>query len=213
MNSNRRNHWVQILYPLFAYYVLYYITDSIALSCLGEKRGILALLAASLVTLGPVYLFYKRAPLVHAPLPDSRREWIMEGLYIAGIACLGLKINLIVMDMDLFAFSEGYERSSAILQGGGILLRALVLGGVVPLLEELLFRGVILGQLLLWLDRRQAILLSSVLFGILHFNVVQFLYAAVMGYLLGLLYEKTRHIWATWIAHGLCNLLVLFFIG
>ncbi|MBQ5430540.1 MAG: CPBP family intramembrane metalloprotease [Lachnospiraceae bacterium] len=213
MNPNRRNHWVQILYPLFAYYVLYYISDSIALSYVGEERGTLALFFASLVTLGPVYLFYKRAPILRLSYPATRRDWLLEGGYILGIACLGLKINLMVAGLDLLEYSSSYGKSAYILHTGGMFLRILVLGILIPLLEELLFRGVILGQLLNFCDIKWGIIISSVLFGILHFNVVQFLYAAVMGSLLGLLYAKTRHVWATWIAHGLCNLLVLFIIG
>jgi membrane protease YdiL (CAAX protease family) len=213
MNLHRRNRWVQVLYPLFAYYVLYYVSDEIALSYLGEGREMLALLFATVVTLGPIALLYHRALPSKEDIPKTRKEWLMEGLYILGIALLGLKINLFAQNLPLLEYSSGYGKASYVLSSGSIFLRILVLGILTPFLEELVFRGLILGQMLDWMDVKWAVVISSALFGILHFNVVQFLYATIMGVLLGALYVKTQKVWATWAAHGLCNLLVLFLIG
>ena len=96
---------------------------------------------------------------------------------------------------------------------------------VIPSLEELLYRGIICGQIEAWgsinsvlIDkpakpsvgyRVAAVLISALIFGALHFNVVQFLYACVMGCFLGVAYIRTHRLWVVMVAHGLTNLVVI----
>ena len=51
--------------------------------------------------------------------------------------------------------------------------------------------------------------LSAFLFGIMHFNVVQFLYGFVMGLALGYIYVRYRRLWIPMVAHGLVNFVVI----
>jgi hypothetical protein len=61
-----------------------------------------------------------------------------------------------------------------------------------PVLEEMLFRGVILRGFLALYPRWQAILGSAILFGMAHLNLYQFVVALVIGTLAGWLYERSR---------------------
>jgi membrane protease YdiL (CAAX protease family) len=75
---------------------------------------------------------------------------------------------------------------------------ALLVGGLlVPILEELLFRGVLLTGLLRNQRPWAAIGQSALLFGLIHFNPAQSVSAALLGLLLGWLYYRTRSL-------GLC---------
>ncbi len=56
---------------------------------------------------------------------------------------------------------------------------------VPPLIEELAFRGVILGGLLQVVDRRSAVIVSAVAFAILHLSIVSFPHLLLLGLLLG----------------------------
>lgn len=76
---------------------------------------------------------------------------------------------------------------------------------VPPICEELLFRGLVLGNLLPY-GRGVAIFGSALLFAAMHQNLSQFLYAAVAGVLLGVLYEQSRSIWPCTLLHMLNNL-------
>ena len=76
-----------------------------------------------------------------------------------------------------------------------------------PVLEELLFRGVLLQGLLRNYRPWVAIGQSSLLFGLVHFNPAQSLSAAFGGVLLGWLYYRTRSLWVCIAAHALHNLL------
>ncbi|WP_460621728.1 lysostaphin resistance A-like protein [Hymenobacter tenuis] len=77
----------------------------------------------------------------------------------------------------------------------------------VPILEEVLFRGVILQALLRTYRPWVAIGQSALLFGIIHFNPAQSLGTALIGVVLGWLYYRTRSLWLCISIHALNNLL------
>ncbi len=74
-----------------------------------------------------------------------------------------------------------------------------------PILEELVFRK-ILCERLLPLGEGYAIVLSSVIFGLVHGNFYQFFYAFTLGLLFSLIYVKTGRIRYSVIYHMLINL-------
>lgn len=61
-----------------------------------------------------------------------------------------------------------------------------------PLIEEMLFRGFCYRELKNIVSVRTAIILSSALFGLVHFNLIQSSYAFILGAFLAYIYEKTR---------------------
>jgi len=61
-----------------------------------------------------------------------------------------------------------------------------------PIVEEMLFRGIILRSFLHQYDRGYAILGSAVVFGFAHGNMYQFVGATCFGIAAGWLYERTR---------------------
>ena len=77
---------------------------------------------------------------------------------------------------------------------------------IAPVIEEILMRGFVLGLLEKSLGAIKALLVSSLLFAILHFNMVQTLSAFVCGIILGLLYLKTKSVVCCIIAHCGYNL-------
>lgn len=89
----------------------------------------------------------------------------------------------------------------------------LLLGGIVaPIAEETLFRGMLFG----WLRRRMrlwlAALLSAIPFGIAHIQPEHVLYATGVGFLLALLYQRFRSLWASIAAHMAINLLAISYV-
>jgi len=81
----------------------------------------------------------------------------------------------------------------------------LCLAGVIPLLEELLFRGLFLFGLTRRYGAAFGVLLSAVLFGVVHLGAVPALYASVAGILLGWLALTTRSVWPGVALHGAFN--------
>ena len=76
---------------------------------------------------------------------------------------------------------------------------------VIPaIVEEILFRGVILINLMPY-GRGVAILGSAILFGLMHGNILQFLYTTMMGVVLGFIYVRTKSIWCGILIHFVNN--------
>lgn len=78
---------------------------------------------------------------------------------------------------------------------------------IAPFTEEILMRGFVLGGLKNTYGVTCALLLSALIFAVLHFNMVQTLSAFVCGIILGLLYIKTDSIACCIIAHCGYNLI------
>lgn len=70
-----------------------------------------------------------------------------------------------------------------------------------PIFEEIIMRGIILNDFKkvtpVWL----AIIIQALAFGLMHFNIVQSSYAAVLGIVLGLIYVKYKSIWMPILFH------------
>lgn len=76
---------------------------------------------------------------------------------------------------------------------------------VAPIVEEMLFRGVILRSFLQQYPSGVAIVHSAAVFGLAHLNVYQFVGAFLTGLLLGKLYERTRSLLPCILVHGFYN--------
>jgi membrane protease YdiL (CAAX protease family) len=78
-----------------------------------------------------------------------------------------------------------------------------------PVLEEMLFRGVLLRAFLKHHPRWGAISYSALLFGAAHLNVYQFLLAFWLGLLLGWLFERSRSLLPCIALHAAVNTAVV----
>ncbi len=86
------------------------------------------------------------------------------------------------------------------------LLANLFLIGVIPALgEELLFRGILQGQLMRRWSPWAAIILSGAVFSFVHFQMEGFFPRWILGVLLGWLFWKTSNFWVPVFVHFLNN--------
>lgn len=91
-------------------------------------------------------------------------------------------------------------------------LWSLVLGVVVaPIMEELLFRGILYGNLrkMSRIPSMVALLISSVVFALFHGTIVHIPTGIIMGIWFALVYEATKSLWVGMLVHGFYNLLAL----
>ena len=75
-----------------------------------------------------------------------------------------------------------------------------------PVLEELIFRGIMLDWLLRIYSPTKAVIVSSLLFGLIHLNPAQFVGGALVGCFMGWVYVHTRSVMATILIHASFNL-------
>ena len=96
---------------------------------------------------------------------------------------------------------EKYKEALASLSAAPVaaLLQVCILA---PLLEEILMRGFLLGGLSARYGKPAALLISALVFALLHFNMVQTLSAFICGLILGLLYLHTGSLFCCIAAHA-----------
>jgi uncharacterized protein len=93
------------------------------------------------------------------------------------------------------------------LKNWGEFFMALVIMAFFPaLFEEIFFRGAVQNLLERWWKMPLlAILVTSLLFSLIHMSVFLFLSRAVLGFVLGLMYQRSKNLWVNIIAHFLNN--------
>ncbi len=78
---------------------------------------------------------------------------------------------------------------------------------LIPILEEALFRGIVLEGMLKEAPAIFGILFSGVWFGVMHYQLVQIGYAVLAGMVLGLIYYVTENLLISIAAHVIFNFL------
>ncbi len=143
-------------------------------------------------------------------------------MFLAG-AFIGTALNNLLALTALEEISEGYQETAGYFFAGGIAFELLGACLLTPFLEEMLYRGLVYGRLcdMLIFDNEEkteqgkkrervsrllAALLSALLFGVLHMNLVQFIYAGLLGLLLAWLMEEAGHLYGALFAHMGANL-------
>lgn len=76
---------------------------------------------------------------------------------------------------------------------------------IAPVFEEIIFRGIILNGMSRKLNSKVAIVMSALLFAIMHMNLVQGINAFLLGILLGYIYIRTKSIYLSIFAHFINN--------
>lgn len=129
-----------------------------------------------------------------------------------GLACQYALIPLLYLPFEAFDRSLSDQLSQPVHRDTGaahtvpevaVLLLFLAVGA--PLIEELFFRGLLLRALLGRMPVPLAVLLTSVFFGLAHFEVVQFAGLAAFGVVLAFLAWRTRRLGLSIGAHMAFN--------
>ena len=121
------------------------------------------------------------------------------GIVAAAFGVASLDIAEEMLDLPDYMQETFIEMSSTI-EG------AMCIAVISPLAEELVFRECLLGQLLRHGTQKWiAIIVSSIVFGIIHFNPIQIPFATAIGFILSIIYYKSGNIVLTSIIHILNN--------
>jgi uncharacterized protein len=121
------------------------------------------------------------------------------------LGSVGLLLGVVAPVTSLLPMSEESAERLAELAGQKGVASLLVFVVAAPVLEEMLFRGVILDGLLRVYSARTAILVSSLLFGIIHMNSIQFVTGTILGAFAGWVYYRSRSLLACVLIHMAAN--------
>lgn len=163
--------------------------------------------AAGILTAVPMMLLYRRdrvrrgeAGLV--PGRGRGRLSLREGILLLFTgAALALFMNLIMAFLTMFLESDYQENMAMMEEGKGMGTLIFWLGIVAPVAEEMIFRWVVYLRLRDFRRMVPAIVVSGLLFGIYHGNIVQAIYASVLGMAFAWMLEMTGNLLSSILLH------------
>ena len=125
--------------------------------------------------------------------------------------CLAMAyVNYFIMEIfDYSTFYDLYMQDDPLDENYKLILAIISTALVPALCEEYLFRGVFLTNLMPY-GKVTAVVVSSLLFGLMHQNGGQIIYTTVAGIALGLVYVRTRSLWGGMLIHFFNNLFSVF---
>ena len=175
------------------------------------------LLTAALLTIVSVgvifYLFFKRrgksVKIEWKLLPFTSKALVIS--VIAAVAysvIFSLLANYISPEgaNPIFRSANYY---SGIAPGLGFFLMLLNLLVAAPVVEEIVMRGVVYTRIENAVGSKSAIIISSLLFGLMHVSaggLILAIGAALMGLVFALIFAKTNSLWVCIVAHSFANI-------
>lgn len=205
-----------MIYPILAFFVLYFGVSFISMSIISSAKGNAAvdgtmeknfpLITSIALVLGLIllYFFYRNDHVIPSKILFKKPLNILFVLLLGAAASHGMSILFSLIPFG--SAKESYEVVQTEIFSGGVfftILRAVILA---PLCEELLFRGLVFRRLKNYTNFWVGALVSAALFGLYHMNLIQGIYAFLLGILLAGVYQKYRNLWAPVLLHFAGNL-------
>ena len=162
--------------------------------------------ALTLLTYLIIFLIRKKNPFREVCLSFAKPHKLICGLVIG--ASLQIFFSVTISFISSFLppwLMSPLEQNGAMVEGSPLWLSLISLAVVTPILEEVVFRGLVHTRLSKGMSRGVAVALSAIIFGLAHGNIVAFVYAGLFGVVLALLLEKTGSIIPGIFAHAAFN--------
>ena len=137
----------------------------------------------------------------------------LKRLDIVFIILLGMSVSLFFNNVfnivnNIFPFTDNFMINHTSLS-----IQIISSGIVGPILEELVFRGIVYNKLKEFNSYKKAIVLSSVIFALFHFtNILNMVYAFVISFLLIYVYEKYGKLRCSMLLHISANVTITLFM-
>lgn len=196
-----------------------YISDDLTVDVEGFTAALMellmkyAVLLQTIAALAAIFFLvrmyfndYKRRRFVFNKKSVKRPYWLL--LIPAGVFA-SLAGNMLMNVSELAEMSESFQESEQLLFSGPFIIQIVGIGIIIPICEELIYRGLIYMRMRQYLNVNLAIVVSALIFGIVHGNIVQGIYAFLIGILFAYAYEKYGSLKAPVILHISANILSL----
>lgn len=218
MNEKKKNPAVQIwyvAYPFLFYYAVSIIVMSLCTMIMGDSHVhfVARQLVTTIITIPFMMPFYKqdRALAGREEIHDwfTRERLCVIGASVLIVACISISLNNIISMTPLVTASVGYQEANANFYGSTLVLELISSALMTPILEELVFRGILFTRLKSMIPKIPAIIVSALIFAAVHFNIVQFIYAFLLGIVLAILMDQADHVYPAIIGHITANLIAV----
>lgn len=145
---------------------------------------------------------------LHRPNPFTYHKSMFILIPTAIFLSYGLNFILGIIQLD--KLSPGFESVQNTLYSPSLLWQIIAIGIIVPIGEESLFRGIGYHMCRKHLSMIPSMIITSLIFGLYHGNLVQFVYASILGFFLAYFREKYQNIVAPILVHMVANLWSVF---
>lgn len=171
------------------------------------------LLMSGIAALLSILIFYRalnkewlKRPYRILPISGVFRRYIYVILAAVGMTTA---FNLGVNAFELFRYDIDYAQIARGIYSEPFYMQLLVIGFLMPIAEEMMFRGLIFERLSHYGNEKASIILTSILFGVYHGTMIQMLYAFVFSLLMLYSYKRTGTFLAPIVFHIASNLSAL----
>ncbi len=192
--------------------VIYKITD-FHINGIGTVLCIIVILSAilSFITYQGIFLLRKMKITKICNFKKLQFSYI-PAAFILGISICLLNSSLtsVLAKIDFFKYYIlKYQSLNFWLSETNTVFLVLALAVTAPLIEEIIFRGMIFYELRQIIPVIPTVIIQGLLFGMYHFNIIQFIYASFLGIMFGLVYSWTQNLWIPVILHFSNNIMAV----
>ena len=136
------------------------------------------------------------------------------------IYCAGLIFSFIMIKYGLLSEmfnrlpylipDELIEGMEAMIANANLLILFIQVVIIAPIFEEIFYRGIVFNGMLKRYSPKKAIIVSSIIFGLVHLNLPQGLNAFLIGIIIATVYYYTKSLYIAMFMHAANNFLVFF---
>ena len=150
----------------------------------------------------------KKEPIGMAALFSTElKDYVFIGWL--GIS-LGICLSVAVSIFGISEQDEAFKQVNELIESQPFWLKIASVGIIIPIQEELMYRGLIYKNIEQRYDHIKAAVISSTVFAVMHMNLSQGIYAFLMGFVLAFIYQKTKNIYACITFHCSANIFAVF---
>lgn len=164
----------------------------------------ISLVVAQAAILIPALLYCRKRNIAVKELIPHKKIRFTTGVLVVVSTYLMYPLMIVLNAVTLLFTDSALANLQTEMMSGSMMAATLVVAVLPACVEEFIFRGVLL-QTYRKSSILSAIIISAFLFGCMHMNLNQFLYAFVMGIFLAFLVEGTGSIFSSILAHFTLN--------
>jgi membrane protease YdiL (CAAX protease family) len=183
-----------------------YLADYINEDILNQYYMLVGMLPAYIVIVPVLFLIFRNVGYEAIPVKKFSAGQLVSAfficyafMYIGNI--IGSILNMIV---SAVVKVEARNVLQEVLETGTIYQTIFIMVICAPIIEEIMFRKILIDRLHKYGDA-VAIVVSALMFGLYHGNITQFVYATLIGLVLGYVYAKSGNIRYSIILHMIIN--------
>lgn len=220
MNEQKQNGFEKqllrswnVVYPVGIYFVVTALSLVILDGFLpaSQKTNLFRQMITSIATIPFLLSFYRQDKLLRWSFFGREKTPVKKTIVtilLVGVMsfCFALAWNNLFGFLQMWKYSPNYQTVEPSFYMGNLMLEIIILGFITPFVEELLYRGIVYIRLREWLGDPLAIMISAMIFGFIHMNLVQGLFAFVFGILLAFFVGRTGKLYLAVTGHSMANL-------